>query len=266
MTTRRLGVVRYSNAAPLIDGLPEDEQRWGPPASVAAWWAAGEVDVALLPAVELARHPGSTPLLPGHGVAARGRCRSVLLFSRVEHLSELRRVRLDGDSRCAAALTRVLLARRGHPEVVVAPPVDGDLSARLEGVDAALLIGDPALHADREAGAELARIDLAAEWARWTGLPFVFACWALRPGLSDDPGQRRVLDEAAERGLARLDALAEQEAVRSGLPVPELRDYFDELVYRLDEDCRVGLERFLTEVRALGLDRHATATCEVAGT
>ena len=43
--------------------------------------------------------------------------------------------------------------------------------------DAALIIGDPALKVDRE---RYFVYDLAAEWRALTGLPFVFAVWAVR--------------------------------------------------------------------------------------
>ena len=60
-------------------------------------------------------------------------------------------------------------------------------AARIEGCDAALLIGDPALFLDHVA-AGLTKIDLGAEWTRLTGLPFVWAFWAGRPAR---PGRRR---------------------------------------------------------------------------
>jgi chorismate dehydratase len=43
--------------------------------------------------------------------------------------------------------------------------------------DAGLLIGDPALQIDRS---RYLTLDLAEEWIRYTGKPFVFAFWAVR--------------------------------------------------------------------------------------
>jgi predicted solute-binding protein len=40
-----------------------------------------------------------------------------------------------------------------------------------------LLIGDPALQIDRS---RFLTLDLAEEWIRYTGKPFVFAFWAVR--------------------------------------------------------------------------------------
>ena len=76
------GVVDYANAAPLVEGLPAGSLRHGVPSQLAAWLADGSVDVALLPVVELARIPGVVAV-PRWGIAASGRCDSVLLFHRV---------------------------------------------------------------------------------------------------------------------------------------------------------------------------------------
>src|SRR4029079_6391515 len=70
------------------------------------------------------------------------------------------------------------------PEFDAVPP---ESAARIEGADAALLIGDPALFRDPGA-AGFRKIDLGAEWTRLTGLPFVWAFWAGRPDAIDAAG------------------------------------------------------------------------------
>ena len=52
-----------------------------------------------------------------------------------------------------------------------------DLEKMLAQHDAGLLIGDPALKVDRS---RYHTLDLAEEWIRNTGKPFVFAFWAVR--------------------------------------------------------------------------------------
>ena len=47
----------------------------------------------------------------------------------------------------------------------------------LEAADAALIIGDPALHVDVDSLPYYVS-DLGAEWTATTGLPMVFAVWA----------------------------------------------------------------------------------------
>ena len=72
--------------------------------------AAGDLDVGLVPAIELQRIPGLRAL-PGPCVAATREVRSVLLISRGE-IGDIRRVSLDENSRTSAALVRILLRER----------------------------------------------------------------------------------------------------------------------------------------------------------
>src|SRR6185369_7395862 len=104
---------------------------------------------------------------------------------------------------------------------------------------------DPALAASAPAG--VTRFDLATEWKRHTGLPFVFACWAVRKGACDVRAVRARLEQAADRGLERIDELAEAESRRTFLAAPRLAAYLRILDYRLDERHERGMRAFLDE-------------------
>ena len=244
-----IGVVSYSNTAPLTAGLPEDCLRRGVPARVADWLAAGEIDVGLVPAIELGRLAG-VRALPGWGVAADGECLSVLLFARGP-LHEVKTVALDAASRTSAALVRILLEREGCEDVEYRKLAEGSLAERLEGVDAALLIGDPALRAQVPPG--VTTWDLATEWKRQVGLPFVFALWVSRAGLELTKEQRSLFDAAGEEGLSRLPDLAAAESLRTGLSPDRLHSYFCTLQYRLGQDHLRGLRAFLDEAGRIGV-------------
>lgn len=245
----RLGLVAFSNAAPLTLDLPPAATRRGTPSEVSDWLVTGEVDVALLPTIELGRMPGVTAL-PRWGVAADGRCESVLLFSR-RLPPDVRRVTLDAASRTSAALTRILLEREGALGVEYVRREGGTVEERLEEADATLLIGDPALVA--EAPDDVTIHDLAREWKRHVGLPFVFATWAARPGHDLSSEEIALLDAAAESGLARQDEIADAEAARLGLPPDRMRRYFGHLQYRLDVDHLRGVRAFLDEAHRIGI-------------
>ena len=76
----------------------------------------------------------------------------------------------------SVALTKVLFQKwlgGGRTFTAMAPNVDQMLAEH----DAGLLIGDPALKIDRK---RYHTLDLAEEWIRHTGKPFVFAFWAVR--------------------------------------------------------------------------------------
>ena len=64
-----------------------------------------------------------------------------------------------------------------------------DVEKMMAEHDAGLVIGDPALKVDRS---RYLTYDLAEEWIRLTGKPFVFAFWAVRQAaLKDASGDSR---------------------------------------------------------------------------
>src|SRR5262249_47930761 len=144
------------------------------PSKCAAELQNGNADIGIIPSAAYATIPNLV-ILPDIAIAAKQAVRSILLVSR-NPISEVRRVALDTSSLASVALTRILFAKWWHmtPQFVSSSP---DLDTMLEKNDAALLIGDPALKADRP---KYFHWDLAEEWIRFTGRPFVFAFWAVR--------------------------------------------------------------------------------------
>lgn len=244
----RLGAVSYLNAAPHVFGLEGDpgfQIVRDTPARIARRLHADEVDLGIIPSVEYAF--GRYAIVPGPAIACRGAVRSVTLFHRGP-LERVRRVALDTSSRTSAVLTRILLRERlgRDPEYVAMAPSLVDM---LAVADAALLIGDPALA--HEAGAS--RLDLGEEWQRLTGLPFVFAFWAGRPGVVTLAGVAR-LQAALAEGLRSLQAVAAQHA--DGVPGRRAvyEDYLrTNIVFELGEGERRGLAEFYRRAHAQSL-------------
>lgn len=248
----RVGIVDFLNSRPLAWGFrpevcPEGvEPVYGSPARLADMLAAGSLDVGLVPVVEAARLAGAR-VLPGLCIGAVREVRSVLLVSR-RPIARVRRIALDEGSRTSAALVRVLAAQRWgiEPEYVPHPP---DLTAMLDTADAALLIGDPALHVDR---GDLQIWDLAGEWKAMTGLPFVFAAWTRRPGIELTPEQEGLFIRSLEAGLADLERIVADSSRDTGLAPELLHRYFTHhLHYRLGPEERAGMDAFLQRVRRL---------------
>jgi len=253
----RLGTVPYLNADPLAAALrqPDAALLVGDAVELAATVPSlllqtlldGELDAALVSVGGILPHP-ELRILPGMGIISRGPVRSIQLYCR-KPLREVRRVALDASSRSAVALTRVLFAEcwRLSPEFVTLPP---DLPRMLEEADAALLIGNPALHANEElasggwAGLGVQGLDLGGVWQELTGLPFVYAVWAARPG-RDLERLSRVLHHAKEWGTRRRELLAARGAEELGLPYRVTLDYLTEAIhYDLGPAERAGMERF----------------------
>jgi chorismate dehydratase len=120
-----------------------------------------------------------------------------------------------------------------------------DPTAMLETHDAALLIGDPAMRARREG---LIVLDLAEEWRTWTGLPFVFAFWAVRkdaPELPVPGGVAPFFHRSLELGQANVSNIVDEAWRTIGWTKLELREYLTENIsYRLGEAERESLELY----------------------
>ena len=262
--TVRLGVIDYLNVAPVYARIRADlreagagaaiETLAGVPAEMNAALAHGRVDVSNVSSFAFGVHAREWLLVPHLSVAARGRVDSVLLFSWHDDWRSLngRSIALTEHSATSVELVKALAANRYHtaPTFVTAP---GDLNAMLATHDAALLIGDRALverHARREiAGRGIPHVfDLAAEWGEWTGLPFVFAVWAVRTDRAEavrQSGVIQALHASKAWGLEHLEEIAAPYAARLGLPASTCTDYLRLLDYDLSAKDLVGLRTFL---------------------
>jgi chorismate dehydratase len=245
----RVGAVNYLNTKPLIEGLtefaPNVRLSLDLPSRLADQMASGELDVGLIPVVEFFRAK-SYSIVPGCSISSRGPVLSVTLFSRVPW-DEIRSVSLDEGSRTSAALTKVLLA---NPAIIYHPlPITADPNAT--ATDAVLLIGDRAMKACLP-GFEFS-YDLGAEWFDRTGLPMVFAVWAVRPEV--DLGEAEQAFVKAKRfGLSRAGVIAERESKALGLDPGYCRRYFDTIIrYDLGEPELAGLRRYHQLTAELGL-------------
>jgi chorismate dehydratase len=249
----RVGIVNFLNSKPLAWGFLKGHHAvlfapsYHPPAMVARMLGQGNLDVGLIPSIEVQRIP-RLRVLPDICVAARHEVRSVLLLSRCPP-EEIRRVALDQNSRTSVALLRILLRERWKvdPEYLHERP---DPERMLTEADAALIIGDPALKVDRD---RYLVHDLAGEWYALTGLPFVFAVWAVRPEV-ELPDLPFYFKSSLRYGLSSLDTLVRESAAELGLESSEVREYLTEnLSFFLRQDEIEGLEEFYRRAHSHGL-------------
>lgn len=250
----------YLNARPLVYGLdraPGFSLRFDVPSRCAALLHEGRIDVGLIPSIEYLHPPqaaaaGGYRIVPDLAIASLGPVASVAIYTK-KPIADVRSIAMDTSSRTSVALVRVLCARAFHihPEIHTCPP---DLRAMLIDADAALIIGDNALF--MEAGvAQLAleKIDLGSAWTKMTGLPFVYAFWAGRPGALT-ASQVAVLQGARDKGVARAREIAASycpgEPAREAIAAGYLRD---NIKYGLGADEREGLDLFFRYAAEVGV-------------
>ena len=117
----RVGAVSYLNTRPLVFGFEQGVAAdrialsYDVPSTLTDRMAAGALDVALLPAIEIARL-GNLSIVPGLSLSTIGPVRSVLLVTK-RPLREIRSVALDPESRTSNATTVGALSSTECPGV-----------------------------------------------------------------------------------------------------------------------------------------------------
>jgi chorismate dehydratase len=259
----RLGHIQFINCLPLYYGMVKNDVLLdvdlvkANPTDLAVDLVEGSLDLAPIPAIEYARHADDFVLLPDIAISSDGEVQSILLVSKrpAEELSGST-VALAANSRTSQVLARVLLEKRWGvtPSYVEMPP---DLPAMLRDADAALLIGDEAIRTYWEPPAGLHIYDLGTEWTEWTGLPMVYAVWAVRDSFATErPDAVAAVADALTDSLAycrlHLDDISEYAARWEPFPAERFRSYFDALRFRFEPRFREGLERYLAEAVGVG--------------
>lgn len=259
----RIAASTYLNSAPLVYSFAQGDLRRSyeflgdaAPSRCAAMLAAGQCEIALIPVIEYQRIPGLR-IIPDIAVASKNRVRSVLLAARCP-LSEVRRVTLDTSSRTSQALVKILLERQYGCQPMFTertPNAVVECENMLEDTDAALVIGDPAMRLAASASQFGVQIyDLAEEWRTMTGLPFVFAVWAVREDVAETHALIRDFQAAKLEGLLRLEQIAASYSDELRLPQSELLDYLTNCVnYDLDAENIAGMNRYFGLAADCGL-------------
>jgi chorismate dehydratase len=249
MSVTRLGAVAYLNARPLVYGLElrpaSFALRFDVPSKCASLLHENAIDVGMIPSIEYLRGHEAYRVVPQLGIISDGPVASVALFCRTP-LEAVRTIAADTSSRTSNALLRILCGERfGIDPVFV--PMAPDPVGMLERCDAALIIGDPALYLDAGA-AGVRKVDLGEEWTAMTGLPFVWAVWAGRPGALPAAAVQELI-HARDAGVADSDRIATEYCgpAHAALGRAYLRD---NMRYQLGAREEAGLRQYYELARA----------------
>jgi chorismate dehydratase len=240
----RLGVVKFLNARPLIDGLdtlPDVSCVFDVPSALPDYLARGDVDAALIPVIDVLRDHERYTVVSDACIACDGPTMTVRVFSRMPP-DRILSLAADTDSHTSVALARVLWRELFGRDLDIRPL---DAVADQPTTDGILLIGDKVVDPHRVwFGYE---IDLGAAWKELTGLPFVFALWARRSDA--DPTRLEQLDlilrAARDRGVARAAHIAATHGAARGWPQVQAERYLtDFLRFRLEPRFFDGINHF----------------------
>lgn len=205
------------------------------PSVLANRLSRGELDAGLVPIFEAlgARHYSAVDEV---AIACDGPVFSVFLAHRGP-LKEVRSIALDPGSLTSVHLLKVILAEAHQMD-----PEYLDAMDSLEAGDAQLLIGNQAIEFRIANPEGYQFLDLGEEWKRLTGLPFVFAVWMLRPGLSNEPEIAAGFRALQRSGLAQIPNIVARESFQdAGFRHRYLTDH---IRFGLGEREKQGIERF----------------------
>ncbi|MBK0379477.1 menaquinone biosynthetic enzyme MqnA/MqnD family protein [Mucilaginibacter segetis] len=243
----KISAVSYTNTKPFLYGLQHAaivdkiDLSLDMPSDCAQKLIDNVVDIGLIPVAATLDLP-YWEIISAYCIGAEGAVNSVFIFSNCD-IKEVKKVQLDPQSRSSNNLAKVLLKNfwKVQPELIT----DADDYAASDDMHTAFVqIGDRTF--GKTDKYEFV-YDLAEEWKKFTGLPFVFAAWIANKLIPADFITE--LDKALAFGLNHRDAVLRE------LPKRKDFDYEDYLMHRLDfnltEDKKKAFHLFLDYIRAL---------------
>ena len=238
----RVSAISYLNSLPfawclensaLID---EIELSYDIPSQCAEKLLTDKADIGLIPIVETLRMPEHY-IISDLCIGACETIRTVVLTSDAP-LDEISTVYLDSHSRTSVALVKILAKHFWKISPHWINFTDDIIAYPRDGSSAAVIIGDKAFAIESPY-----TYDLAAEWRKFSGLSFVFACWVANKPVDKDFINR--FNDAFAVMADNMSAIAEYYRHKAPLGV-DLLDYWTKNIsYSLTEEKRKGLECFL---------------------
>lgn len=268
-----LGRIDYMNVAPVYYGLDnglvahgisQQEIRLisGPPSTLNRMMIDGSLDISPVSSAAYVRNARKWLILPDLAIACHKQVLSVLLVSRysLEALTG-RRILITDESSSARDLCRLIFSLKGvSPEFVVGKVKDPALLP--EDVDAALVIGDAAL--SQPWGRFFPNIyDMGTLWWHMTGLPFVFALWAVRKEFAGRYPEKvdavlALLKTSRRLGNENMDQIVRNACVKLKIDASIARLYYRSLVYDLNDSEKKGLAIFCNGLHQAGITEDTT--------
>ncbi len=247
----KISIVSYLNSVPLAYGIQHSDAlkhftlTLDIPAVGAAKLDSGEADIALVPIGAFSK-PGQVGWVSNYCIGVEGPVRTVCLFSEVP-LENIRKVYLDPHSRTSVQLIRILARDHWRTNWEFVPAGEGFEYTAIQGDCAGVCIGDKVFGIENR---YRYKYDLAQEWISFSGLPFVFAAWAVKNPVSPDIILQ--LDAAQLEGIKAIPDIARDWSLKIGLPEFEIRNYLTRNIsYQFTKEKKAGMENFLSLIQNL---------------
>jgi aminodeoxyfutalosine synthase len=244
-----IGRVSYLNTLPFFKFLDNREYKIfpAPPRQLGFLFKDGNIDAGIVSLVDYFEKENDFTFLK-YGIVGNKNVKSVILYSKypIEKLDK-KNIAVTDETSTSFRLLQVLLEMKYGLDVVY---VREKISAReknLPSFDAFLTIGDDALRFMKHKLEGFDYIyDLAQLWYEWQGLPFVFAVWAVKKDLSQQKVNAldELLNDALNKFFSTDTQIEEFYNSKIGLTKEEIKDYLNNIVYRLGENELKAIDVF----------------------
>lgn len=263
--TARIGMVNYINTAPLYEVWRQTVHRadWqvteASPAVLNRMLHENRLDLGFVSSHEYALHPDQYRIMSDLSISATGTVGSVFLFSELPIASlgdQL--VLLSSQSQTSVSLVKIILEEFYQLRPRYRLGLAEEVGAGLEKPAAVLAIGDEALRlAVAVAGEYPHRLDLGEAWQARTGLPFVFAVWAVREDFCRDAPDTvlaiyQELHRCLRQGKEQLREISATVASRVPMDVEACYRYLQGIEYDLSPEKQEALAKFFEYLIARG--------------
>lgn len=262
----RVGHIQFINCFPLFYGLIEKKFLLeidlikGNPTDLNRMLKNNELDLAPVSSIAYAKDWQDYLLMPEISISANGEVKSIYLFSKIP-IQELdgKPIALTNVSATSQALLKIIMAKHYKIKPIYFESAP-ELRAMLMEAEAALLIGDDALRTMYKLSDKLYVYDLGRLWHDFTGLPMVFAVWAIRKEFAENNLEQVKLIkenfiESMKFSLDNIKDVAKKAAEWEEFPPEFLEDYFATLKFDFDEGKQKGLLEYYRQVQELGLTK-----------
>lgn len=243
----RVSAVSYTNTKPFIYGIQHTsivdriDLSLDVPSDCAQKLIDDKVDIGLIPVAAALNLP-EWHIVSDYCIGANGAVNSVFIFSNCD-IHEVKTIQLDPQSRSSNNLAKVLMKNfwKVEPQQIVNA---SDYAQCVDRHTAFVQIGDRTFGKKQQFRYVY---DLAEEWQKMTGLPFMFAAW-----ISNKPIPQEFVDQfnlSLKYGLDHLPQLLKELPKRNDF---DLEDYLmHKLDFSLTNDKKKALYLFLDYIKAL---------------
>ena len=253
MNKIKVSAVSYVNTYPFIYGLENSPiskkilLQKDYPSLCARNLAENKVDIGLVP-ITIIPKLDFYEIVSEYCIGANKEVRSVILVSNGP-LKKIKRIYLDYQSGTSVNLVKILVMYYWDIDVQWLPTTEGFENNVKNKQDGAVLIGDRCFTAEKRFPY---RYDLADEWRKFTGLPFVFAAWIANKQIDRD--FKKAFDSALKYGIQNLDKVINYFANNQLPEGVDLKLYLTTNIdYRLDDRKLKAMELFFQYLRKLSI-------------